>query len=88
MDISNITDLTTLKAMAYDELAKVEQAQKNLQLLNQQMLQVGNVEAAAAAANPKAHQEQLPIGGSVANESESTGDADDTSTTTSTTVSE
>ena len=79
MDISNITDLTTLKAMAYDELAKIEQAQKNLQLLNQQIANASDG-TAAAAANPKVAADEH-----AANASEPTGETDatdDTGTTT------
>lgn len=61
MDISNITDLTTLKSMAYDEISKAEQAQKNLQALNQQIANVMN--GTAIFPNPKdTAQEQLPLG--------------------------
>ena len=34
MDISHINDLQRLKAMAYDELAKMEQAKRNLDIIN------------------------------------------------------
>jgi uncharacterized coiled-coil protein SlyX len=34
MDISQITDITQLKALAYDEMMKLEAAQSNLRLLN------------------------------------------------------
>ena len=34
MDISQITDVNQLKALAYDEMMKLEAAQNNLRLLN------------------------------------------------------
>ena len=34
MDISQITDVNQLKAIAYDEMMKLEAAQSNLRLLN------------------------------------------------------
>jgi hypothetical protein len=34
MDINSINDLQRLKAMAYDELAKMEQAKRNLDIIN------------------------------------------------------
>lgn len=34
MDISQITDIAQLKALAYDEMIKLEAAQTNLRLLN------------------------------------------------------
>lgn len=33
MDITTITDIKELKALAFDEIAKLEQAQNNLRLL-------------------------------------------------------
>lgn len=34
MDINNINDLQRLKAMAYDKLAKMEHAKRNLDIIN------------------------------------------------------
>lgn len=42
MDISTITDVTKLKAMAYDELARLEQAQTNIRNLNVRIAEVEN----------------------------------------------
>jgi hypothetical protein len=38
MDISHINDLQRLKAMAYDELAKMEQAKRNLDIINARII--------------------------------------------------
>lgn len=40
MDIQNITDLKELKAMAYDQIANKEQAENNLQVINQRIAQI------------------------------------------------
>lgn len=40
MDISAITDLNQLKAMAYDQLVILENAQNNLKLINQRLAEV------------------------------------------------
>lgn len=37
MDISTITDVAQLKALAYDEIASRDQAQQNLNLLNERI---------------------------------------------------
>lgn len=38
IDISHINDLQRLKAMAYDELAKMEQAKRNLDIINARII--------------------------------------------------
>jgi hypothetical protein len=40
MDLSEITDIIQLKAMAYDELQRLEMAKQNLQMINQRMSEV------------------------------------------------
>ena len=40
MDISEITDITKLKALAYDQLALLQQTQQNLDLINQRIAQL------------------------------------------------
>lgn len=40
MDISQITDLTQLKALAYDEMLKLEAAQSNLRLLSGRIVEL------------------------------------------------
>jgi hypothetical protein len=58
MDLSTITNPIVLKSMAYDEIAKKEQAESNLKVINQRILQVSQGEKAikeatdAAAATP------------------------------------
>lgn len=37
MDLSKITDIKELKAMAYDQLAILDQAQTNLKYINERM---------------------------------------------------
>lgn len=40
MDVSQIDDLKELKAYAYDQMALLEQTQRNLQVINQRIEQV------------------------------------------------
>ena len=40
IDVSKITDLTQLKALAYDQLMDKERAEYNLQLINNRILQL------------------------------------------------
>ena len=40
MDLSTITDIQKLKAMAYDELQRLEVAKQNIQLINQRILEL------------------------------------------------
>jgi hypothetical protein len=40
MELSTITDLDKLKSLAYDEIAKKEQAENNLRLVNQRILDI------------------------------------------------
>lgn len=40
MDLSTITDIQQLKAMAYDELQRLEVAKQNIQLINQRILEI------------------------------------------------
>lgn len=48
MDISTITDVNQLKAMAYDQLMLQNQATHNIQLIESRIVQVENEKAAAA----------------------------------------
>lgn len=48
-DLADMTDLNELKALAYDCIANVEQAQKNLQMVNQR---IAEVQQAPAKAKP------------------------------------
>lgn len=43
MDISKITDINELKAMAYDQIVMLEQAQANLKAINERIEQVTNL---------------------------------------------
>jgi hypothetical protein len=52
MDISTITDVNQLKAMAYDQIASKEQAQRNLDAINQRIGEVMTADAEAANATP------------------------------------
>lgn len=45
MDISQITDINQLKALAYDEMMKLEAAQNNLRLLNGRIAELQQVQA-------------------------------------------
>jgi hypothetical protein len=45
MDISKITDIKELKALAYDELAKQQQAEVNLRALSQRIAELSEEEA-------------------------------------------
>lgn len=40
MDVSKINNITELKALAYDELIKVEAAQANLRVLNDRIAEL------------------------------------------------
>lgn len=40
MELSTITDLDKLKSLAYDEIAKKEQAENNLRLINQRIVDI------------------------------------------------
>lgn len=40
MDISSITDINKLKAMAYDTLNVIEQQQQNLRILQERIVQL------------------------------------------------
>lgn len=55
MDITSITDLQQLKAMAYDQLVTKETAEHNLQLITQRIAQLTSeqVEQPAAKAVKK-----------------------------------
>jgi hypothetical protein len=44
MDISQITDVNQLKALAYDEMMKLEAAQTNLRLLNSRIVELQQLE--------------------------------------------
>lgn len=60
MDISGITDLKELKALAYDQIAQKEQAEANLNLINQRIAQLsGAVIAPPAPKEPAEAQASL-----------------------------
>ena len=40
MDLSKITDIKELKALAFDEIQKLNAAQQNLQLIQQRIVQL------------------------------------------------
>lgn len=40
MDLSTMTDIQQLKAMAYDELQRLEIAKQNVQLINQRIAEL------------------------------------------------
>lgn len=40
MELSTITDLDKLKSLAYDEIVKKEQAENNLRLINQRIVDI------------------------------------------------
>ena len=42
MDISTIADITELKALAYDEIVRIEQAQQNLAVINGRINDLNN----------------------------------------------
>lgn len=91
MDYSNITDLQTLKALAYDQIAAKEQAQAKLQAINNQILAVAGMDAEKVRENlPNANADPSTTTTTTdapENGSELTGDADgDDSTTTTTTA--
>lgn len=44
MDLSKITDTDKLKALAYDELQKLEIAKQNLQLIQQRLAELEKTE--------------------------------------------
>lgn len=49
MDLATITDLTQLKAMAYDQMVVLEQTQNNLRLVNQRISALQTIEDAKTA---------------------------------------
>jgi hypothetical protein len=52
MDLVEITDIKELKAMAYDQMAVMEQCQANLQAINERIRQVSQSEPASNGAAP------------------------------------
>jgi len=42
MDLSTITDINQLKAMAYDEIATIQSSQANLDKINARILEVSS----------------------------------------------
>lgn len=44
MDINSINDLQQLKAMAYDELTKMEQAKRNLDIINTRIIILSQIQ--------------------------------------------
>lgn len=57
MDLTQITDLTQLKAVAYDQIGLKEQAERNLQAVNQRIAQVSQnqIEAEAQEGSAKGY---------------------------------
>lgn len=56
MDLNKVTDIQQLKALAYDELQRLEIAKQNLQVINQRIAEIEQAQqkkAAAAPAKPK-----------------------------------
>jgi len=53
-NVSTVTDLKELKAMAYDQIAQKEQAEQNLKVINQRIVQVAQDTAASKTADPNA----------------------------------
>jgi len=47
IDITKITDLKTIKSLAFDQLVILEQTKNNLALINQQILKVQQPEVVA-----------------------------------------
>lgn len=45
MDLSQISDIDKLKALAYDELQRLEISKQNLQLINQRMSELQQSQA-------------------------------------------
>ncbi len=54
MDLQTITDINQLKAMAYDQIASKEQAERNLNNINQRITQVMSTPLPKAAPDPGA----------------------------------
>lgn len=55
-DVGSITDVTVLKAMAYDQIVALEQVQNNLRVINERISQVtvaSNGAFASAMAAPE-----------------------------------
>lgn len=50
VDITTITDITVLKAMAYDQISALEQAQQNIRVINERINQVSIASNGAFAA--------------------------------------
>jgi hypothetical protein len=48
MDISQITDIKELKALAFDEIGRLEMAQNNLRILNGRIAELSQAEVAAS----------------------------------------
>lgn len=53
MDLSKISDPQQLKALAYDELQKLEIAKQNLQLINQRLAEIDQANQSTSAIKPK-----------------------------------
>lgn len=56
MDLNKVTDIQQLKALAYDELQRLEIAKQNLQVINQRIAEIEQAQqkkVAAAPAKPK-----------------------------------
>lgn len=51
MDISKITDIKELKALAFDQIVELEQVQLNIKRLNARMVELGQSQAEQVKAN-------------------------------------
>jgi hypothetical protein len=60
MDYTQVKDPVTLKAMAYDEIAKKEQAEINLNAINQQLRKVLEAPAPSLPKSGDAAAEETP----------------------------
>ena len=53
MDLREITDIQQLKAMAYDELQRLEVAKQNVQMINQRLAELEEASEPTAQTSPK-----------------------------------
>lgn len=53
MDLSQVTDIKELKALAYDQLSLVEQAQLNIRKINQRIAELSQPEEKPKDKNKK-----------------------------------
>lgn len=52
MDLNKVTDIQQLKALAYDELQRLEIAKQNLQVINQRIAEIEQAQQKKATATP------------------------------------